>query len=99
MPPASSAAASQLLQATPDGTNLIQLAFQHNHWDAVPLLIQAGVPWPKQFQPPTMDAGPSLCKLEVSERERQGRAAQSRSAILWCLYLMMVMYCVCRWCM
>jgi hypothetical protein len=60
MPSASSATASKTLQATPDGTSLIQLAFQHNHWAAVPLLIQAGAPWPQGFHPPTWAAAHDL---------------------------------------
>jgi hypothetical protein len=73
MPPASSVTPSQTLQATCDGSNLIQLAFQHNHWAAVPLLIEAALPWPDGFQPPTWETAhdlktqPLQC-LEVSRR-------------------------------
>jgi hypothetical protein len=49
------------------GASLIQLAFQHNHWAAVPLLIQAGAPWPDSFQPPAKTAAYSLKQLEVGE--------------------------------
>jgi hypothetical protein len=42
---------SGAIDSSPATLNLTQSAFQHNHWAAVPLLIQAGVPWPEGLQP------------------------------------------------
>jgi hypothetical protein len=32
--------------------SLIKLAIKHKHWAALPLLIQAGAPWPHNIQLP-----------------------------------------------
>jgi hypothetical protein len=68
---ANPATGSLLLQNTSDTANLIQSAFQHNHWAAVPLLVMAGAPWPQSFQPlswrPAQSPNtPLLRRLEVS---------------------------------
>jgi hypothetical protein len=57
---------SEAMDPSASTPNLIQLALQHDHWSAVPLLIEAGVPWPDYIQP-SWDLDNSQCrKLDMT---------------------------------
>lgn len=43
----------------PGGSSIIKYTFKHRHWAAVPLLIQAGAPWPEDCQRRSRDAATS----------------------------------------
>jgi hypothetical protein len=65
----SSTSIGRSLEPSPGTPSLIELALQHNHWAAVPLLIEAGVPWPQGFQPSPWD-------VQSSQRHKQDSNAQ-----------------------